>query len=97
MSGRLGLPNLSRPGGGRPAFTRRRDLPCQQEDPDVFFTVDTASIAYAKTVCQPCPVRRECLDYALDTDQRGVWGATSDADRRAIADGIGRCEAGRVA
>lgn len=32
----------------------------------------------AKAVCRQCPVIMDCLQYALDTDQRhGVWGGMS--------------------
>ena len=35
----------------------------------------------------PCPVRDECLEYALtfpDGDLRGVWGGTTENERKAI-------------
>jgi WhiB family redox-sensing transcriptional regulator len=36
----------------------------------------------AKAVCEPCPVRAQCLDHALSTGERhGVWGGLS-ADER---------------
>ncbi len=39
----------------------------------------------AKVVCRGCLVRAECLAYALaDRDLLGVWGATSDAQRKAM-------------
>ncbi len=32
-----------------------------------------------------CPVRDECLEWALDTAQTlGVWGGTSENERRAL-------------
>ncbi|KUN86454.1 WhiB family transcriptional regulator [Streptomyces griseoruber] len=32
-----------------------------------------------------CPVREQCLDRAMDTDQAlGVWGGTTEAERRAL-------------
>jgi WhiB family redox-sensing transcriptional regulator len=37
----------------------------------------------AKAVCAACPVRRECLEYALeDKDLTGCWGGTDDRERR---------------
>jgi WhiB family redox-sensing transcriptional regulator len=37
----------------------------------------------ARAVCSTCPVRVECLDHALDNDERlGVWGGTSRLERR---------------
>ena len=40
----------------------------------------------AVEVCGPCPVRAECLAQALgsSTVVEGVWGGTTEADRRAI-------------
>jgi hypothetical protein len=29
-------------------------------------------------------VRPECLAFAIDNDERGVWGGTSEAERRAM-------------
>ena len=37
---------------------------------------DTQYIVAARKVCDECPVRRECLDYALEypaADMHGVW------------------------
>jgi WhiB family transcriptional regulator, redox-sensing transcriptional regulator len=53
---------------------------CVTEDPDLFFPVSTVGLSQrqeqrAKTVCAGCPVRLECLQYALDSGQmHGVWG-----------------------
>lgn len=35
----------------------------------------------AQAVCLRCSVRVECFQYALDTQQHGIWGATTRADR----------------
>ncbi|HUV09827.1 MAG TPA: WhiB family transcriptional regulator, partial [Acidimicrobiia bacterium] len=36
---------------------------------------DTSGIADAKLLCDMCPVRRECLDWAVATNQQhGIWG-----------------------
>ena len=63
---------------------------CLDEDPELFFPVGTTGpfllqVERAKTVCMACPVRLECLDWALDTAQdAGVWGGLSEEERRAI-------------
>jgi WhiB family redox-sensing transcriptional regulator len=41
----------------------------------------------AKRICADCPVRAECLEYALsfeDDADCGIWGGTSARQRRAI-------------
>ncbi|HEY2077020.1 MAG TPA: WhiB family transcriptional regulator [Streptosporangiaceae bacterium] len=64
---------------------------CRSADPDLFFPVSAAraglsDVASAKAVCASCAIRRRCLEYALDTRQEhGVWGGTSEDERRAIA------------
>ncbi|HEV2377944.1 MAG TPA: WhiB family transcriptional regulator [Streptosporangiaceae bacterium] len=60
---------------------------CRSSDPDLFFPVSSSGrqIARAKAVCAHCTVRRECLDLALATGPvSGVWGGTSEDDRRLI-------------
>ncbi len=63
---------------------------CQDSDPDLFFPITTSGpalqqIAQAKAVCARCPVRIDCLNYALETGQdAGVWGGTSEKERREI-------------
>jgi WhiB family transcriptional regulator, redox-sensing transcriptional regulator len=68
----------------------RRDAACQGMDPELWFPVsnhpkDPAEfqrISRAKTVCRSCPVRAECLAYAQDTGQRGIWGGMDEDERR---------------
>lgn len=47
-----------------------------------FFTDTAVAIARAKATCAGCPVKAQCLDYALSTRQDfGVWGGLSDVER----------------
>ena len=40
----------------------------------------------AKAVCAMCPVRKECLNYALRIHEpHGIWGGLNEAERRAIS------------
>lgn len=61
---------------------------CLSADPDLFFPISSAGpgerqIAQAKVICAGCPVRRECLDFALAHDQvYGIWGGTTPDDRQ---------------
>jgi len=57
---------------------------CRAGDPDELF-VDGAAQNRAKTICNGCPVRTECLAYALDARiEHGVWGGMTDRERRAL-------------
>ena len=63
---------------------------CRDTDPELFFPVGTTghaltSIEHAKRVCEQCTVTRDCLDFALETNQdSGIWGGTSEEERRQI-------------
>lgn len=57
---------------------------CKGVDPDLMF-LDGAEQHAAKRVCRPCPVRFECLAYALDNRvEWGVWGGKTERERRAL-------------
>lgn len=48
-----------------------------------FFPARGESVRDAKAVCARCPVRQECLDFALRTKvAHGVWGGLSERERR---------------
>lgn len=56
---------------------------CAQTDPEEFYPEKGGSTRAAKRICQGCPVKKECLDYALDRDERfGIWGGASERERR---------------
>jgi WhiB family redox-sensing transcriptional regulator len=65
-----------------------RDLGlCLTEDPDLFFPIGDGPHAAAQTataiaVCQRCPVRQPCLDWALAAGTTGVWGGLDESERR---------------
>jgi WhiB family redox-sensing transcriptional regulator len=60
---------------------------CASADPDLFFPVSSsgraiAQIDQARRVCASCLVRRQCLDFAMETvEAEGIWGGTT-ADER---------------
>jgi hypothetical protein len=33
-------------------------------------------------VCQACPVAKQCLQTAVNTDSEGIWGGTTTEQRR---------------
>ena len=55
---------------------------CAQTDPEAFYPEPREPAAPAIAVCHRCPVRVECLEYALTHDERfGVWGGRSARER----------------
>lgn len=65
---------------------------CRDRAGDTFFPVGTTGPALdeaeeAKAVCRRCPVRVECLSWAIDSgSDSGVWGGMTEGERRAEAD-----------
>ena len=58
---------------------------CRDMDPAVFFPSDGIGVQVAQRVCEECPVKTPCLEYALDNRvDHGVWGGTSERERRRI-------------
>lgn len=66
----------------------RESAACRSAEPELFFPVSSqgqsaTETEHAKAVCAGCPVRRECLQFALATRQAyGVWGGMSESERR---------------
>ncbi|TDC96379.1 WhiB family transcriptional regulator [Saccharopolyspora aridisoli] len=58
---------------------------CAQTDPEAFFPEKGGSTREAKRICAGCEVRSECLEYALQHDERfGIWGGLSERERRKL-------------
>ncbi len=58
---------------------------CSTTSPDLFFPERGASTREAKAVCAGCPVRVDCLEYALEAGEKfGVWGGKSEKERRTL-------------
>lgn len=61
---------------------------CRDSDPELFFPdprgPGVTQLETAQAVCARCQVRAECLSFAVETVQdHGVWGGTSEEERRA--------------
>ena len=66
-------------------LTWQTDALCAQTDPEAFFPEKGGSTRDAKRVCSACPVRDECLDYAMAHDEKfGIWGGLSERERRRL-------------
>ena len=64
-----------------------RNAACQGQGFDAWFAIDEVGedMEAARSTCAGCPVRVECLDYALDCSIRhGLWGGLSPGERAAL-------------
>ena len=62
-----------------------KDGACRGSDPETFYprSNDNYDAAPALVICGMCPVRAECLDYALRVhEDHGIWGGTTARERR---------------
>lgn len=71
------------------AIVENNGVECEQA-PDAFF-IDQSDenraykVKLAKSICDQCPVKFLCLEYALESyEQEGIWGGTTPWERRAL-------------
>jgi WhiB family redox-sensing transcriptional regulator len=58
---------------------------CRDADPNLFFPSNREETEQALSICASCPVRPECLDYALEAGERfGIWGGLTEKRRRKL-------------
>lgn len=58
---------------------------CRDSDPRLFWPDQGEKIAAAIAVCAECPVREQCLDYAITNGEHdGIWGGTSARARQRL-------------
>jgi WhiB family redox-sensing transcriptional regulator len=58
---------------------------CRDHLPATFFPSEGVGVEVAKRICATCPVVDTCLEYALENHiDHGVWGGTSERQRRRI-------------
>ena len=65
------------------AWTER--AACRGTDTEIFYPVTPDEEAEALSICATCPVRAQCLDYAIrNRETYGIWGGTTPDQRRRI-------------
>lgn len=59
---------------------------CAGSDRELFFSDDDELQLYAvETYCNLCPIRVECLNWALEVPEKdGIWGGMRDVDREKL-------------
>ncbi len=79
----------------------REQAACRYTDLGLFFPAGSTGMAAreikaAKAVCEGCSVRKECLQFAFETNQEsGIWGG-KDEDERHRLRRAGRVDHGRA-
>ena len=77
--------DLSTPPDQEHEHTWMLEARCREFDPASFFPSDGVGVERARRICGECPVRMECLEYALEYRiDHGVWGGASERERRRI-------------
>lgn len=84
---------------GIPTFVLKGAAACASIDPEMFFPVEvedsngkllTSSYPHlqqAKSVCGSCELKFDCLQYALENVETGIWGGTTEHQRRSLRRG----------
>jgi WhiB family redox-sensing transcriptional regulator len=79
---------------GMDQFPDLPDAACRAEGVDVawFFPSLNDKADRAKAVCDTCPHRKACGQWAVQAGSRvvGVWGGLTDAERRRLRVSLGR-------
>lgn len=56
---------------------------CAEVDAEIWFPTKGGSNKLARSICETCSVRAQCLEYSLTLEDNpwGIWGGTSMKDR----------------
>lgn len=72
-----------------PDFYSKGPAPCTKLEPEDFFpnveepnALKKANVA--KKACAGCPYLEPCLEWAVQNNEPGIWGGTSENQRRVI-------------
>lgn len=57
---------------------------CAGEKPTLFQSSKPHFARAAKAVCEQCPIRARCLDWAVKNLEEGVWGGTTAEERQRL-------------
>jgi WhiB family redox-sensing transcriptional regulator len=63
------------------------DAACATTDPELWFPeLDSLwRVTQAKRICEQCPVKIECLEYAIRNKFKdGIWGGLSPTERHRL-------------
>lgn len=65
-----------------------KDAACAGKDTEMFFPEAGKEflrrVGEAKAVCNKCPIVADCLNWAIENDEQGIWGASTYEERKRI-------------
>jgi WhiB family redox-sensing transcriptional regulator len=66
----------------------RTDAACKGEPTEVWFATQGHGVKVAKRICGTCPVRNDCLRWAVDQHiNHGIYGGRTPRERRMLRRG----------
>lgn len=70
----------------QPVWVNSDERNCAPVEVQVMYPelTDERAVAIAKSVCDNCVFIDPCREYAMATHEQGVWGQTTERDRRSI-------------
>jgi WhiB family redox-sensing transcriptional regulator len=58
---------------------------CKTEDSNLFFSELASKVARAKMICSICPVKKQCLDFAISNNiEEGIFGGLTFDERKSL-------------
>lgn len=80
-----------------PEFDSDSSPLCAETDPEMFYP-EEIGVSYgngnlkshykyereAKSVCRQCDLQEACLRFALENREQGIWGGTTENDRKRL-------------
>lgn len=69
---------------------------CVGSDPGLFDGETIGAILQAKKICSDCPIKDLCLDWAKFTQDSGVWGGLTPAERKKHSKGQRPVDIGEI-
>lgn len=85
------------------ALSLNLDLPlffdqasCVGSEPSTFDGESLAAVFEAKRICSDCPIQAQCLSWATQTQDAGVWGGLTPEERKKLRGGTNPVNIGEV-
>lgn len=68
---------------------------CREVDPELFWPEPGGNVTDGLRICSRCDAQQECLIYAMSIHPPvpGIWGMTTERQRRGLRRGDGTAEA----